>query len=240
MSSKAWVIFIAICVVLFGGLVIYSGRDRVDVSGVDADKIQTASDSTGGIGDHVYGNKDAKVVLIEYGDFQCPGCQAAYPTLKSVKEKYQDQMAFVYRNFPLTNAHPNARAAAAAAEAAGSLGKYWDMHDILFENQDSWGSASSNERGSIFAGYAEQIGLDKAAFTKELDERSANINKKINFDIALARKLNVTGTPSLFLNGEKVADDKYGSEEALDTLIRDELKKQGVEVPAAQDTAKTE
>jgi protein-disulfide isomerase len=240
MSGKAWIIFVAVCVVLFGGLVVYSGRDRVDVSGVDTNKIQAASESNGSIGDHVYGDKNAKVVLIEYGDFQCPGCKAAYPTLKSVKEKYEGQIAFVFRNFPLTNIHPNARAAAAAAEAAGKLGKYWEMHDILFENQDAWKGASNSERGTIFANYAGQIGLDKAAFTNELDEQSAGINKKINFDIALARKLNVTGTPSLFLNGEKVADDQYGSEEALDKLVLDALKKQGVEVPATEEAPATE
>jgi protein-disulfide isomerase len=240
MSGKAWVIFGAVCVVLFGTLVIYSGRDRVDVSGIDANKIQTGSESAGGIADRVYGNKEAKVVVVEYGDFQCPGCKAAYPTLKSVKEKYEDQIAFVYRNFPLTNIHPNARAAAAAAEAAGNLGKYWEMHDILFENQDSWGRASTNERGDIFAGYAGQIGLDEAAFKNELDEKSAEINKKINFDIALGRKLNVTGTPSLFLNGEKIPDDNYSDQEALDKLILDALKEQGVEVPAEEEATATE
>lgn len=240
MSGKAWIIFVAVCVVLFGGLVVYSGRDRVDVSGIDADKIQSASDASGGIGDHVYGDKSAKVVLVEYGDFQCPGCKSAYPTLKSVKEKYEGQIAFVYRNFPLTNIHPNARAAAAAAEAAGKLGKYWEMHDVLFENQDSWKSASNSERGNLFASYAERIGLDKTAFTKQLDEQSAGINKKINFDIALGRKLNVTGTPSLFLNGEKVNEDQFGSEEALDKLVLDTLKKEGVEVPAVEEAAATE
>lgn len=161
-------------------------------------------------------------------------------TLKSVKEKYEGEVAFVFRNFPLTNIHPNARAAAAAAEAAGNLGKYWQMHDVLFENQDAWKSATNSERGNIFAGYAEQIGLDRAAFTKELEEKSSEINKKINFDIALGRKLNVSGTPSLFLNGEKVADDQYGSEEALDKLVLDALKKQGVEVPATEEPATTE
>src|SRR4051812_16240717 len=118
MSGKGWIIFGAICVVLFGGLVFWSGRDRVDVSSVDTNKIQPASSDSGNIGDHVFGNKDAKVVLMEYGDFQCPGCGSAHPTVKALSEKYKDQLAFVFRNFPLTSIHPNARAAAAAVETA--------------------------------------------------------------------------------------------------------------------------
>ena len=180
MSGKAWIIFIAVCVVLFGGLVLWSGRDRVDVSGVDTNKIQTAAVNSGNIADHIFGNKDSKVVLVEYGDFQCPGCGSVHPTVKALSEKYEGQLAFVFRNFPLTSIHPNARAAAATAEAAGKQGKYWEVHNTLFESQDEWSSASTNERGSLFAGYAEQAGLDKAAFTATLTDSSADINKKIN------------------------------------------------------------
>src|SRR6478735_792882 len=102
MSTKAWIIFAAACVVLFGGLIIWSSSDNIDVSNVDANKIQPASENSGNIGDHVFGKKDSKVILFEYGDFQCPGCGAAYPTLKAVSEKYEKQLAFVFRNFPLT------------------------------------------------------------------------------------------------------------------------------------------
>jgi len=230
MSGKGWIIFVAICVVLFGGLVIWSGRDRVDVSGVDTEKIQPASDGSGQIADHVYGNPDAKVVLIEYGDFQCPGCGSAHPIVKTVTEKYKDDVAFVYRNFPLTNIHPNARAAAASAEAAGKLGKYWQVHNALFENQSAWSNASTSERGNVFANFATQAGLKKEQFTATLNSESANINKKINFDIALGRKLNVTGTPTFYLNGKKLDNEKYGSEEALDKTIRDALKDSGVDI----------
>lgn len=239
MSAKGWIIFTAICVVLFGGLVIWSGRDRVDVSGTNTSKIQPASDGSGAIADHVYGDPDAKVVLFEYGDFQCPGCGSIHPVVKDVIEKYKDQVAFVFRNFPLTNIHPNARAAAAAAEAAGIEGKYWQMHNLIYENQDAWSSASTSERGKIFARYAEQAGLEQTAFTSTLTSKSAAINKKINFDIALARKLNVTGTPSFFLNGKKLSDDKYGTAEALEKTIVNSLKDAGV-TPAASEPATSE
>jgi protein-disulfide isomerase len=234
MSGKGWIIFVAICVVLFGGLVIWSGRDRVDVSGVDTNKIQSAASASGDIADHVFGDKNAKVVLVEYGDFQCPGCGSAHPTVKSLSEKYEAQMAFVFRNFPLTSIHPNARAAAAAAEAAGTQGKYWEVHNALYESQNEWSSASTKERGALFAGYAEQAGLKKDAFTATLTDKSALINKKINFDIALGRKLNVSGTPTFYLNGKKLSDKEFGSAEALEKVLLEEFKKQNVTLPAEQ------
>lgn len=236
MSGKAWIIFVAVCVILFGGLVFWSGRDRVDVSGVDTNKIQPADKASGNIADHVFGNKDAKVVLVEYGDFQCPGCGSAHPAVKALSEKYEDQLAFVFRNFPLTSIHPNARAAAAAAEAAGLQGKYWEVHNALFENQDAWSSASASERSSVFAGYAQQAGLNQSEFATTLNERSVDINKKINFDIALGRKLGVSGTPTFYLNGKKLNDDQFNSSEALEKALLDEFKKQGVDVPAADTT----
>lgn len=234
MSGKAWIIFGAVCVLLFGGLVVWSGRDRVDVSGVDTNKIQPASASSGDIADQTFGNDKAKVVLTEYGDFQCPGCGSAHPIVKNLSEKYEDQLAFVFRNFPLTNIHPNARAASAAAEAAGIQGKYWEMHNVLFERQDEWSDASSSERVETFAGYAEQIGLDKAEFSKLLNERSSDINKKINFDIALGRKLGVTGTPTFYLNGKQMTSEQTGGEEAFEKALLDEFEKQGVDLPEEQ------
>jgi protein-disulfide isomerase len=115
MSKKAWIVFVVIVVVLLGGLVYLSSRNKIDVSNVDVTTIQPASAASGNIADHVFGNSDSKVKLVEYGDFQCPGCGSVYPTLKTLSEKYQGQIAFIFRNFPLTTIHPNARAAAAAA-----------------------------------------------------------------------------------------------------------------------------
>ena len=237
MTTKTWIIFAAIVVVLFGGLLYWSGRDRIDVSKVNENDILSASTKSGDIADHVRGNKDAKVVLIEYGDFQCPGCGAAYPRVKALEEKYGENIAVVFRNFPLTNIHPNARAAAAAAEVAGLQGKYWEMHDALFENQDSWSDLSASERGKVFEGYAKQIGLDGAKFTKELDELSSRINQKISFDQALGRKLDVSGTPSFFLNGTKISEDDTSSDEAFTKVIEAELEKQGVKIESTEDSS---
>ncbi len=231
MSTKAWIIFAVICVAVFSGLVIWSGRDRVDVSKVNTNKVQSSADVSGDIGDHTFGNKNAKVVLVEYGDFQCPACGSAHPTVRKLTEKYQDQMLFVFRNFPLTQIHPNARAGAAAVEAAGLQGKYWELHNLIFESQDEWSSSSTADRGAIFASYAEKVGLDKNEFNSVLKKESTRISKKIDFDRALGNKLGVNSTPTFYLNGKKLEGNAYNGEEAFEKTLLNEFKNQGVTVP---------
>ncbi len=212
MSKTAWIIFAVLCVGLIGGLVYMNTQNRVDVSDVNITEIQPASEQSGDIADHVYGNPEAAVTIIEYGDFQCPGCGDAFPVLQQVKNTYEDDIAFVYRNFPLSTIHPNARAAAAAAEAAGLQDAYWEMHDQLFANQDAWSSLGGSERTDVFAGYAEGLGLDRDQFLSNIE--SPEIAAKINFDAELGKKAGVTGTPGIFVNGEKV-DQYYAGDELV-------------------------
>lgn len=204
MSKKAWIIFITVVVAVLAGLIIYSrvANPGVDVSNVDANSIVAASDQNGQIGDHVIGNTESRVILIEYGDFQCPSCANAHPQVKAVMDEYGDRVAFVFRNFPLTSIHPNARAAAAAAEAAGLQGEYWAMHDLLFESQSEWQFLTGNERTDKFVSYAVAVGLDEAQFRSDLAAK--NVNDKITFDQALARKVGAQAAPSFYLNGEAV------------------------------------
>lgn len=246
MTKKTWIIFAAICVGLIGALVYLSTKNRIDVSNVDGSKILAASDASGGIPDRPFGNSKSKVILFEYGDYQCPGCEAAYPTLKQVSEKYKDQIAFVYRNLPLPSIHPNAMAAAAAAEAAGLQGKFWQMHNLLFEQQAAWRDLAADRRSAQFDEFATQLGLNVEKFRSDM--ASSNVQKKINFDRSLAQKAGYTGTPTLTINGEVV--DKYikdgkvvpkGTKEATliwndQTLFEKEviepaLKKAGIALP---------
>lgn len=228
-SKKAWIIFASVCVLLIGGLVYLSSKDKVDVSKIDATKIQTASSQSGTIADHIFGKKDSKVVLIEYGDFQCPGCGSAYPTVKSVAEKYKGQVAYIFRNFPLTNLHPNAKAAAAAAEAAGLQGKYWEMHDKLYEGQSSWENLNASERGDFFVGYASSLGLNTATFKDDM--ANPKINQKINYDLALGKKVGVNATPSFYLNGKAINQDTWSEEAKFDQAIVTELKNNNIDLP---------
>jgi len=210
MSNVKWIIFSAVVVLILGGLVVYSrlSNPSTDVSSVDTNSIIAASDQNGQIGDHVFGNPDAKVMFVEYGDFQCPSCGGAYAQVKSATEAYKDDVAFVFRNFPLTTKHPNARVAAAAAEAAGLQGKYWEMHDALYTGQTDWESLNGDQRTNIFVGYAKSIGLDEAKFKTDL--ASSAVNTRISFDQALGKKINVDSTPTFYLNGEKLSANDSG------------------------------
>ena len=226
MSKKAWIIFAAVCIVLLAGLVYVSNKDKIDVTKVDANSIQPARSESGDIADHVFGKADSKVVFIEYGDFQCPGCGSAYPNIKQVTEKYKDQVAFIFRNFPLTSLHPNARAAAAAAEAAGLQGKYWEMHNKLYENQRDWENLSSNERTDFFAGYAKDLGINVDTFKTDLS--SPKINQKISYDIEVGKKAGVNATPTLYLNNKAVEQDTWNDAAKLDTAFANVMKANGM------------
>lgn len=238
MSKVAWIIFSTIVVLVLGGLVIYSriSNPAPDVSNVDPSVVLSASDSNGNIADHVKGSADAKVVIVEYGDFQCPSCGSVYPYIELVTEKYGDKIAFIFRNFPLTTIHPNARAAAATAEAAGLQGKFWEMYDALFSNQNSWSSLGADTRTSTFATYASNIGLDMEKYDATLADSATQINKKINFDLELGKKLGVSGTPTFYINGNKISEEvgsdlMSGDVTSFTSLIDEELKKAGVDLP---------
>jgi protein-disulfide isomerase len=228
-SKKTWIIFVAVCVVLLTGLVLISSKDKIDVSGVDANKTQKANVQSGDIADHVYGKADSKVVLIEYGDYQCPGCGSAYPNVKAVTEKYKDQVAFIFRNFPITSLHPNARVAAAVAESAGLQGKFWEMHNKLYETQSSWETLSSSERTDFFVNYAKDFGLNTDTFKTDLG--SAKVNQKISYDQAIGKKINVNATPTFYLNGKGLDQSSWSDQDKLDAAIVAEMKNNGISVP---------
>lgn len=232
MTRSRWIIFVLICIVTIGGLILLSKKDTVNVA--DTDPTKAISESATAIGDHVYGNKAAKVVLIEYGDFQCPGCGGAFPQLKTLKEAYKDKIAFIFRNFPLTTIHPNALAAATAAEAAGLQGKYWEMHDKLYENQNAWSGIDASKRTDVFTGYASDISLDTEKFKNDLSDQK--VVAKINRDRALGNKLGVNSTPTLYLGSEKVGNEEVsdliqGAGDKLKDKIDAKLKAAGVEPP---------
>ena len=228
MEVKHWIIFGVIVVAIIGGLIYMSPKSTIDVSDIGkagSGKILPAEERNGNIGDHVFGNKDAKVLLVEYGDFQCnPGCRLFHENFTPIMqdETYKEKIAFVYRNFPITKAHPNANAAAASAEAAGLQGKYWEMWDALFANQAEWSAASASERNSYFEKYATAVGANLEKF--RTDYTSDAVSKKIRFDTALGLIAGVEGTPTLFLNGEQVEGDKISSTESIKALIDNALK----------------
>jgi protein-disulfide isomerase len=149
--------------------------------------------------DHYQGDIHATLELVEYGDYQCPYCGRAYPIIKQVQSKLGKDLRFVFRNFPLTDAHPQAYTAALAAEAAGRQDAYWKMHDLLYEKQESM----SGER--FFSELATTLRLDIAKF--EADLLDPAIAKKVDEDFESGLRSGVNGTPGFFINGLRYDDD---------------------------------
>ena len=141
--------------------------------------------------DHIRGDVNAPVVLVHYGDFECPYSGAAYPVIKRAEELFEGDLCLVFRPFPLDDIHPHAMQAALAAEAAGD--KFWEMHDILFENQDLLDFADLFD-------YAQQIGLDPKTFEQTL--RAPATREAIQHSVASGKGIGVHGTPTFFINGE--------------------------------------
>jgi len=148
---------------------------------------------------HMTAGKSAKVTVVEFGDYQCPACGAAHPVIKQVLEAYRNNkdVNFVFRNFPLPQ-HKNARLAAEAAEASGAQGKFWEMHDALYEHQNEW--SDSDDALGMFAGYARQIGIDADKMAQEVEKNA--FEDTIQSDINDGNTAGVNSTPTFFINGE--------------------------------------
>lgn len=203
MTKKGWLIFSGLILAALVAAIYMSKQNEVVLpDATDPLVIQKAITNNGNIGDHTYGKLDSKVVLIEYGDFQCPGCGVAAPIMQKLSEKYKDKMLLIFRN-RLLSYHANARAAASFAEAAGLQGKYWEVHNKLYDTQSSWESLTGQERTDYFVNLLNQAGADGNKALSDID--SDAIKKKIAYDEALSTKQNVTATPSLFLNGKLVS-----------------------------------
>src|SRR5260370_6657758 len=160
--------------------------------------------------DHIQGPADAAVTLVEYGDYECPYCGAAYPMIKEVQARMGDRLRFVFRNFPISTSHPHAEQAAEAAEAAAAQNQFWAMHDLLYENQQRL-------RDHDLHAYAERIGLDLERFDHELAEHIHAA--RVHEDFLSGVRSGVNGTPSFYINGAR-HDDSFDTETLLTALHR--------------------
>jgi protein-disulfide isomerase len=149
---------------------------------------------------HVLGETDAPVMLEEFGDFECPHCSLVHPVLKTMKADFGPRLVIVFREFPMVSLHAHALAAARAAEAAGLQDKFWEMHDLLYENQKAWHEVS--DVGPLFEQYANRIGLDPDRFKRDIDGEV--VSRRILLDGQRGRWIGVNGTPTVFLNGREV------------------------------------
>ena len=150
--------------------------------------------------DWVEGNPNGRVTFVEYSDFQCPACAAYYPLVKRLVQDFGNDIRFVYRYFPLRAIHANADLASRAAEVAVKQGKFWEMHDKIFDNQRMW--ADSKDAETLFTNYAVSLGLDMYKFKADLV--SPEVAQRVESDYESGIKSGVNYTPSFFLNGRKI------------------------------------
>ena len=234
--SKQFLGVIVVVILIFVGIFAFSGN-RSNSSG------SGGSGNSSTLTQHVEGlNKDG-ITLVEYGDYECPYCGQYFPIVKQVQAEYNDQIAFQFRNFPLVGIHQNAFASARAAEAAGLQNKFWQMHDLLYDQNElsqsnpsasTWVNAS--DPTTFFNQYAQQLGLNVTKF--KVDYASGTVNNLINADMAKGTKLNIQGTPTFFLDGKQISVSESAA--SFEKLINAAIaKKAGSNVPAPSSTGAT-
>lgn len=172
--------------------------------------------------DWSYGNEDAPVHILEYSDFQCPACKQFYPVVRQLEEAFPQDVLVTYRHYPLRQIHPNAQLAGQAAEAAGIQGKFWEMHDRLFDTQSMWENGGSRVH---FIDLATELELDIDKFKGDMG--SSELKDIVNNNYNSAIKNGLTGTPSFFINGQRIQNPR--GYEAFEGLVLAELERLGLE-----------
>ncbi len=190
--KNPWVIVGIVAVVLIGGSIWYSNN------------VSTRNNEGVTLNPHIKGAEGAVVTLVEYSDLQCPACAAFQPYVDEVVAAYGDSLKFEYKHFPLP-IHPYAEVAARAAEAAGIQGKFFEYSNLLFTNQATWSKAINPNIN--FIQYAEELGLDTDQFKRHMN--ASLVRDKIRADSEAGRELGITGTPTFFLNGERMVIQTY-------------------------------
>jgi protein-disulfide isomerase len=205
-KNKVFVIVVAVTVILIlGGVTLFSGKSSTNVS---TSKVSTSllipqgAIETSGIvnGNYLPASPSATFTLVEFGDYECPACGAYNPFVKQALTDFAGKIVYVFRNYPLPQ-HANAQISSDAVEAAGLQGKYWQMHDEVYDTQNNW--ANLSDPTSIFVGYAKDMGLDTNQFTKDLS--SSAVKNKVQNDTNDGNTIGITETPTFYLNGQKMS-----------------------------------
>ncbi len=209
-ENKALIITILgtiILLVLMGVILSISSKKQVSQTGslnISEDKkdLLIKGDS------HVFGNSQATIEVVEFSDFQCPACGYYFSEFEKFKTKYENDVKFVFRHFPLNKIHKRAFLAAEASESANAQGKFWEFHNKLFENQSEWSALSKNEAIDKFVEYAKAVGVnDIEKFRSDLENET--FKDRVQEDLNDATSLGLPGTPTVFVNGEKVENPTF-------------------------------
>ncbi len=196
-NSRAliWIIGVVVVVGILGGLIYLAATARPKAeAGVLADPVTA--------GEWIKGSQTASTTLVEYSDFQCPACGFYYPLVKRLGEDFPNDLRIAYRHFPLRTTHPNAEAAALVAEAAGAQGKFWEMHNLLFDNQKVW--SEQLDPSASFLTYATMLKLDLDEFKTDMGSQA--VKDKVENDFQSGVRSGVNSTPSFFLNGRRITN----------------------------------
>jgi protein-disulfide isomerase len=211
-KMKNWIILILVIAVIgFGGMKFWKWINTPTVPQTDLLVLNE--------NDHIKGNPDAATTLIEYADYECPACAVYAGYVNQLDEELGENFKLVFRNLPLVSIHKNAIPAAKAAEAADAQGKFWDMHNKLFEAQSEWESESNPM--NKFVDYANDLGLDIEKFQTDYD--SSQVQDKVNADLLNANQLRLNSTPTFFLDGTKITvpADYSGFRKLVEDAIQD-------------------
>ena len=216
---------------LFGGIFLFSRNAATKTNGKQVNAIllePAGKQKTGGIvnGNYTAVPTNPSVSLVEFGDFECPACSAYNPLVKQVLAEFAGKITFAFKNFPLSQ-HANAPISSYAAEAAGLQGKYWQMHDKLYESQSDW--ANSTDAKAIFEGYAKDLGLNVTQFDSDIS--SQKVKNFIQKDVADGTTIGINSTPTFYVNGVKI--DSPGSLDGFKKIIQEAINKG----PVAQGTS---
>jgi Na+:H+ antiporter, NhaA family len=219
---KRFVPFLIIAAVLLAGLIaIWTFTRSPGPSNLprNAPTPDQSSTPPGAQPPNIRGNPNAPVTLEEFADFQCPSCGVYHPELKKIEAEYGDRLRVIFRQNPLLPMHQHALVAAQAAEAAGLQGRFWEMHDKLYENQKAWSEAK--DVVPLFVDYAKQVGLDPDRFMRDLNGEV--VAQRIFQDGKRSHALGVTGTPTFFVNGQEAKGEQW-KPEGLRQMINEALK----------------
>jgi protein-disulfide isomerase len=211
--NNRFIIILAVIVVGFFGVLFFTKKDAGAPNG--------GSSSSDQLTNHTIGGGKTGVVLVEYGDFECPACYRFYPVIEQVKEKYKDQITFQFRHFPLVEIHQNALLAARASEAAAKQNKFWEMYNKLYTNQPQWSNLS--DPTSAFESYAKELGLDVTVFMVDL--KGEETNRIVQADRNSAKEQGYSSTPTFVLDGEVLTEPRDSVEyfsEKIDAAIAKE------------------
>jgi protein-disulfide isomerase len=207
-TNKAWYIGIGLVIALVL-IAFFVSRSSTKIDSDAIAQIPVNQPSA-----HLKGNLDSNLTLVEYSDFQCPACKAAAPDIAKLVEEFGDKFKLEYRHFPLRSIHPNAQIGAQAAEAAGMQGKFWEMHDMLFDKQSEWSQSFNPEK--YFKQYAEELGINTDRFVYDLN--SDVVKDVVNKQFSEAESLKLPGTPSFVVDGKIVDINEFVNTELIGTL----------------------